>query len=102
MAKEGDHEKSVVYSPYVSSGDRQGGSYGDRPPQREVASAGAGAAGAGTAGIAPVGVTGGSNDTLLMKRTLVAQSKKIQQLTAKIDGMETENGAMRQKVYNGS
>lgn len=103
MAQEGgEHDKRVASSPYVSSVDRQssGGSYGDRPPKRSEVASGAGvtAAAAAVAGVAPVGGTGGSNDRLLMKRTLVAQSKKIQQLAAKIDVMETERGAMRQQV----
>lgn len=41
------------------------------------------------------------NEKELMKRTLVAQSKKIQQLTATIDGLESEREAMRQQVRLG-
>lgn len=96
MAQEGEHDQRVASSPYVSSVGRQGGS------KREVASAkdgtGTGAAGPATGIMAPVGGTGGSNDTLLMKRTLVTQSKKIQQLTEKIDGMENEALATKQQV----
>lgn len=44
-------------------------------------------------------VSGRSNgENALMKRTLVAQSRKIQQLTAKIDAMETERETLRQEV----
>ena len=40
----------------------------------------------------------GTSEKALMKRTLVAQSKKIQQLMTKIDSMEAEREAMRQQV----
>lgn len=42
--------------------------------------------------------TASDGEKTLMKRTLVAQGKKIQQLTAKIDVLETEREAMRQQV----
>lgn len=41
---------------------------------------------------------GGTSEKALMKRTLVAQSKKIQQLMTKVDSMEAEREAMRQQV----
>ena len=40
----------------------------------------------------------GTSEKALMKRTLVAQSKKIQQLMTKVDSMEAEREAMRQQV----
>lgn len=40
----------------------------------------------------------GTSEKALMKRTLVAQSKKIQQLTTKVDSMEAERETMRQQV----
>lgn len=88
MAREGDDDKRqegsrLAPSPYVSSADRQVGGYG-KPPKAEVSAA-------------PLS-NGGSNDRVLMKRTLLAQSKKIQQLTAKIDGLETEREAMGQQA----
>lgn len=42
--------------------------------------------------------SGASSEKVLMKRTLLAQSKKIRQLSVKVDEMETERGAMGQQV----
>lgn len=39
-----------------------------------------------------------SDDRALMKRTLLTQSRKLKQLTAKIESMETEREAMGQQV----
>ncbi|CAM9143674.1 unnamed protein product [Ectocarpus sp. 8 AP-2014] len=89
-----DHSRSMV-SPYVSSVDRQAGAHGGKPPKAEGATTSSSLRGNG-AGAQQTGQ--GGNDKLLMKRTLVAQSKKIQQLTAKIDGMESEREAMAQQV----
>lgn len=88
MAREGDDDKRyegsrLAPSPYVSSVDRQVGGY-RKPPKVAVSAA-------------PLS-SGGGNERVLMKRTLVAQSKKIQQLTAKINGLETEREAMGQQV----
>lgn len=45
------------------------------------------------------GSAGGRDaEKALMKRTLVAQNKKIQQLVANVDRMETERESMRQQV----
>ncbi|CAN0494727.1 unnamed protein product [Ectocarpus sp. 12 AP-2014] len=92
---EGDEHSRSVPSPYVSLVDRQAGAHGGKPPKAEVATTASSPRGNG-AGAQQTGQ--GGNDKLLMKRTLVAQSKKIQQLTAKIDGMESEREAMAQQV----
>ncbi|CAM9731002.1 unnamed protein product, partial [Hapterophycus canaliculatus] len=88
MAREGDDDthfegSRLTPSPYVSSADRQVGGYG-KPPKAEVSAS-------------PL-ANGGGNERMLMKRTLVAQSKKIQQLTAKIDRLETERETMVQQI----
>ncbi|CAN0266003.1 unnamed protein product [Ectocarpus fasciculatus] len=103
MAQAGEHDEGTdrprsTSSPYVSLTDRQaGGTHGGKPPKAEGATTSPSLRGNGAGSQVP-GQGGGGNDKLLMKRTLVAQSKKIQQLTAKVDGMETERGAMAQQV----
>lgn len=102
MAQAGAHDEGAEHSrsmpsPYVSLVDRQAGAHGGKPPKAEGATAASSLRGNG-AGAQQTGQ--GGNDKLLMKRTLVAQSKKIQQLTAKIDGMESEREAMAQQVRN--
>lgn len=100
MAKEDEHDRgdeasSASPSPWVSVTDRQqgGAAAAGKPPKAKTAEAGASS---------PLSASGGggsgSNEKALMKRTLVAQSKKIQQLTAKINGMEAERGEMAQQV----
>lgn len=100
MAQEGEHDEVIersrsTSSPYVSLTDRQASTHGGKPPKAE-GGATAAASSLRAAGSQQTGQ--GGNDKLLMKRTLVAQSKKIQQLTAKVDGMETEREAMAQQV----
>ncbi|CAM9285902.1 unnamed protein product [Ectocarpus sp. 8 AP-2014] len=92
---EGDEHSRSMLSPYVSLVDRQAGAHGGKPPKAEGATTSSSLRGNG-AGAQQTGQ--GGNDKLLMKRTLVAQGKKIQQLNAKIDGMESEREAMAQQV----
>ena len=103
MAGQGEHDRrddasKDSSSPYVSLTDRQqGGAAVGKPPKAKTEAA-------SPPSSAPLSAGGGggsssSNEKALMKRTLVAQSKKIQQLTAKIDGMEAERGAMAQQVW---
>lgn len=96
MAGEGEHDRRgelsrASSSPYVSLTDRQGSPAAGTPPKAKTDVASSLSAGGGNSS---------SNEKALMKRTLVAQSKKIQQLTAKIDGMETERGALAQQVWD--
>lgn len=84
-------------SPSVSAANRKGGTPEDKkllqgtPPSatcHRVAEADA---------VTAVG-GGVQSEQVLMRRTLVAQKKKIQQLTAKVDAVESEREAMRRQV----
>lgn len=106
MAGKGEHDRKDEVSrgpssPCVSWTDRQGGAApAGKPPKAKTDPASP----PSTSPLSAAAAGGGgssSNEKALMKRTLVAQSKKIQQLTAKIDRMEAERGAMAQQVCLG-
>lgn len=100
---------AVAPSPSVSLTDRPGGGVEDAAEASTATAAVAPAvSGSSNNSSSPHSASGGggggggvSNEKALMKRTLLAQSKKIQQLTAKLDGMEAERGALRQQVSDG-
>lgn len=86
-------------SPCVSLTDSQGGDASGKSPKAKMDVAPSPSSSPISAGDGGGGCSSSSNEKALMKRTLVAQSKKIQQLTARIDGMEAERRTMAQQVW---